>query len=49
MQVLNRILLKTNGKIHGLGGAAQLLGINANTLRNRMNKLGIGYKKKRRE
>jgi len=28
------------------GGAAELLGINANTLRNRMNKLGIEYRKK---
>jgi transcriptional regulator with GAF, ATPase, and Fis domain len=41
-----RILKKTDGKIHGKGGAADLLGINASTLRNRMNKLGIEYKKK---
>ena len=34
----------TKGKIHGSGGAAELLGINPNTLRNRMNKLGINYK-----
>lgn len=47
--VLNHIqavLSKTNGKIHGKGGAAELLGINASTLRNRMNKLGIKYLKK---
>ncbi|MEN8193656.1 MAG: sigma 54-interacting transcriptional regulator [Bacteroidota bacterium] len=44
-QHLRRILKKTNGKIHGPGGAAELLGINANTLRNRMNKLGIEYGK----
>ena len=36
------------GKIHGPGGAAELLGINANTLRNRMNKLGILYGKKKK-
>ncbi len=35
------ILEKTKGKIHGPGGAAELLGINASTLRNRMKKLGI--------
>jgi transcriptional regulator with GAF, ATPase, and Fis domain len=43
---IKRVLLKTNGKIHGEDGAAQILGINASTLRNRMNKLGIKYKKK---
>jgi DNA-binding protein Fis len=40
------VLSKTNGKIHGKDGAAELLGINASTLRNRMNKLGIEYGKK---
>ena len=43
---IRRVLRKTNGKIHGPGGAAALLGINANTLRNRMNKLGIEYGKR---
>lgn len=43
---IQRALDRTNGKIHGEGGAAEQLGINANTLRNRMNKLGIEYKKK---
>jgi len=33
----------TEGKIHGPGGAAELLGIKANTLRARMDKLGIRY------
>ncbi|MCK4250368.1 sigma-54-dependent Fis family transcriptional regulator, partial [candidate division WOR-3 bacterium] len=37
------VLSKTNGKIHGSGGAAELLGINPSTLRNRMDKLGIDY------
>lgn len=45
---IQRVLDKTQGKVHGPGGAAELLGINANTLRNRMNKLGIMYGRKRR-
>ncbi|MCP4400427.1 MAG: sigma-54-dependent Fis family transcriptional regulator, partial [bacterium] len=43
---IQRVLQKTQGKVHGSGGAAELLGINANTLRNRMNKLGIAYGRK---
>ena len=43
---IRQVLTKANGKIHGPGGAAELLGINASTLRNRMNKLGINYKHK---
>lgn len=43
---IKQVLLKTDGKIHGPGGAAALLGINASTLRNRMNKLGIKYGRK---
>jgi len=31
------------GKIHGQGGAGELLGMNPNTLRKRMDKLGIPY------
>ena len=46
IQHIKKVLIKTNGKIHGPGGAAELLGINPNTLRNRMNKLGIEYGKK---
>jgi transcriptional regulator with GAF, ATPase, and Fis domain len=34
------------GKIHGPGGAAEILDINPSTLRNRMNKLGIVYGRK---
>ncbi len=34
-------LTLANGKIHGKGGAAELLGINANTLRSKIKKLGI--------
>ncbi len=45
---IRKVLSKTKGKIHGKGGAAELLGINANTLRNRMNKLGIDYGKSKK-
>jgi transcriptional regulator with GAF, ATPase, and Fis domain len=44
---IRQMLTQTNGKIHGPDGAAELLGINASTLRNRMNKLGIEYRKRR--
>ena len=43
---IRQVLSKTNGKIHGPGGAAELLGINPSTLRNRMKKLGIIYGRK---
>ena len=39
---IRRALAVTKGKVHGPGGAADLLGINPNTLRSRMRKLGIG-------
>ncbi len=45
---IKRVLGMTGGKIHGSGGAAELLGVNASTLRNRMNKLGIAYGRSRR-
>jgi DNA-binding protein Fis len=38
---ISNILSKTNGKISGEGGAAQLLGLHPNTLRNKMLKLGL--------
>lgn len=40
---INKVLDMTEGKIHGPGGAAELLNINPHTLRGRMNKLGIKY------
>jgi len=40
---IKRVLTMTKGKIYGPGGAAELMGIHPNTLRNRMNKLGISY------
>ncbi len=43
---IKRVLAITNGKIYGPGGAAGLMGIHPNTLRNRMNKLGISYGRK---
>jgi hydrogenase-4 transcriptional activator len=42
---IKKVLHIANSKIHGSGGAAELMGINPNTLRNKMNKLGIDYKK----
>ena len=44
---IQKVLALTEGRIHGKEGAAYLLGVNASTLRNRMNKLGIKYKKNR--
>ncbi|MBN1605329.1 MAG: sigma 54-interacting transcriptional regulator [Polyangiaceae bacterium] len=43
---IRRALDHTQGKIHGPGGAAELLGIKPNTLRYRMDKLGIAYRKR---
>jgi len=45
---IGKVLKMTKGKIHGPGGAAELLGINSNTLRGRMNKLGIMYGRAKR-
>jgi len=39
---IERALHSTDGKISGKGGAAEILGINPNTLRSRMKKLGLG-------
>jgi transcriptional regulator with GAF, ATPase, and Fis domain len=43
-----RVLEMTKGKVHGKGGAAEVLGINPSTLRNRMNQLGIPYGRRAR-
>jgi len=40
-----KVLNITNGKVDGKDGAANKLGVNPSTLRNRMNKLGIDYKR----
>lgn len=44
---IEAVLKMTNGKIHGPGGAAEILGINTGTLRHRMNRLGIVYGRRR--
>lgn len=42
-QHIQKVLDMTEGKVNGEGGAAELLGINPSTLRNRMKKQGIPY------
>lgn len=44
---IRRVLEMTKGKVHGKGGAAEVLGINPSTLRNRMNQLAIPYGRRR--
>ncbi len=44
-QHIKRVLDQTKGKISGPGGAAEILQINPSTLRNKMNRLGIPYRK----
>ncbi|MGO9417216.1 MAG: helix-turn-helix domain-containing protein [Syntrophobacteraceae bacterium] len=46
VQHIRQALEMAGGKINGPGGAAQILGLHPNTLRNRMNKLEIPYGKK---
>ncbi len=43
---IRRALEKTMGKVSGEGGAAEILGINAGTLRHRMRKLGVPFGRK---
>ncbi|MFT3697400.1 MAG: sigma-54 dependent transcriptional regulator [Kofleriaceae bacterium] len=40
---IERALTKSRGRIEGAAGAAKLLGIHANTLRSRMEKLGVEW------
>ena len=40
-----QVLDSTNGKIHGPGGAADIMGLNPSTLRSKIKKLGITYKR----
>ena len=44
---IENVLKITKGKVHGPGGAAELLAIKPNTLRARMDKLGIRFGRKR--
>lgn len=46
-QHIEQALTLSEGQIHGDNGAAQMLKVNPSTLRNRMNKLGITYGRKR--
>jgi transcriptional regulator with GAF, ATPase, and Fis domain len=43
---IRQVLERTHGKINGPGGAAELLDIHPNTLRKRLAKLGIPYRRK---
>jgi len=45
---IRQALERAHGKINGPGGVAEMLGIHPNTLRKRMAKLGISYKRKER-
>lgn len=40
---IKRVMAVTRGKIHGPGGEAEMLGINADTLCTRMKKPGIPF------
>ena len=40
---IQTVLDRAEGRIHGNGGAAEVLGINPSTLRSKMKKLGIPY------
>ena len=44
---IENVLKITKGKVHGPGGAAELLAIKPNTLRARMDKLGIRFGRKK--
>jgi transcriptional regulator with GAF, ATPase, and Fis domain len=44
---IEQVLNQSGGKIHGPGGAAELLGLNPNSLRSKMRKLGIPFRKDR--
>jgi len=43
---IRQVLAVTGGRIEGVKGAAQLLGIKPNTLRHRLMKLGIPFGRK---
>ena len=45
---ITEVLRLAKGKIDGPGGAAEMLGINSSTLRSRLDKLGISYRRRGR-
>ncbi len=44
-----KVLSKTDGRIEGVGGAAEILDLNPSTLRSKMRKLNISYQKNESE
>jgi len=40
---IKSVVDRTNGKVHGPGGAAEILGVNPSSLRNKMKKYGIKH------
>jgi formate hydrogenlyase transcriptional activator len=46
---IEHVLKLTGGKIHGTGGAGKVLGVNPDTLRSRMKKLSIPFRKKKKK
>jgi len=46
---IQHVLQLTGGKIHGPGGAGEVLGVNPDTLRYRMRKLGISFRKRKKK
>ena len=46
---ITEVLKLANGRIDGPGGAAEMLGINPSTLRSRLDKLGVSYRRQGRE
>ena len=46
---IKHVLKRTGGKIHGPGGAGEVLAVNPDTLRYRMKKLGIPFRKKKKK
>ena len=45
---IRRVLQLTGGKIHGPGGAGEVLGVNPGTLRSKMKKLDIPFRKRKK-
>jgi len=45
---MRKALRRSQGKISGPGGAADLLNLHPNTLRQRMDKFGVAYKQRSR-
>jgi transcriptional regulator with GAF, ATPase, and Fis domain len=43
---IKRVIAMSKGKIHGPGGAAEILKVNPSTLRSKMKKMGIDYGRK---